>query len=340
MKTGIVIDERYTAHETGDGHPERPGRITTLMEMLAAHRNANLVRIDPRPATAEDIALNHGAEHIERVAATAGRARFAFDADTPTGRRSNETALLAAGGLLELIDAIMAGVVDNGFAFVRPPGHHAERDRAMGFCLFNNVAIAARALRQRHGLERVLIMDWDLHHGNGTQHSFYDDPSVLYVSTHQYPFYPGTGAADEVGIGGGEGYTVNIPLRAGNGDPELVEAFARVIVPVARQFRPEFVLVSAGFDCHRRDPLGELTATEEGIAEMARQLLAVAHECAGGRLAAVLEGGYDLTAIRDSAAKVLDGLGGSGIREPIPAVSAGPTTERVLALQRRYWDLG
>jgi acetoin utilization deacetylase AcuC-like enzyme len=340
MRTGIVIDERYTAHETGTGHPERPGRITTLLEMLAAKPAADLVRIDPRPARTEEVGLNHGAEHIERVAATADRAAFAFDADTPTSRRSYETALLAAGGLLELIDAVMAGAVDNGFAFVRPPGHHAERDRAMGFCLFNNVAIAARALRGRHGLQRVMIMDWDLHHGNGTQHSFYDDPSVLYVSTHQYPFYPGTGAVDEVGRGEGEGYTVNIPLRAGNGDPELVEAFARVVVPVARQFRPEFVLVSAGFDCHRRDPLGELTATESGIAEMARQLLTVAHECAGGRLAAVLEGGYDLTAIRDSVAQVLEGLGGAGLGAPIPAVAAGPTTERVVAVQRRYWDLG
>jgi len=340
MKTGIVIDERYTAHDTGDGHPERPGRITTLLQMLAAHPSSDLVRIDPRPATADEIALNHGADHLARVAATADRAFFAFDADTPTSRRSYETALLAAGGLVELVDAIMAGVVDNGFALVRPPGHHAEQDRAMGFCLFNNVAIAARVLRQRHGLERVLIMDWDLHHGNGTQHSFYGDPSVLYVSTHQYPFYPGTGAADEVGSGDGKGYTVNIPLRAGNGDPELIEAFARVVVPVARQFRPDFVLVSAGFDCHRRDPLGELTATEGGIAEMARQLLLVAHECAGGRLAAVLEGGYDLTAIRDSVAHVLDGLGGAGLGQPIPTVPVGPTTERVLAVQRRYWDLG
>jgi acetoin utilization deacetylase AcuC-like enzyme len=340
MKTGIVIDERYTAHDTGYGHPERPGRITTLLEMLAAHPSSDLVRIDPRPATPEEVALNHDAGHITRVAATADRPFFAFDADTPTGRQSYETALLAAGGLVELVDAIMAGVVHNGFALVRPPGHHAEHDRAMGFCLFNNVAIAARVLRQRHGLERVLIVDWDLHHGNGTQHSFYDDRSVLYVSTHQYPFYPGTGAAEEVGIRGGEGYTVNIPLRAGAGDPELVEAFARVVVPVARQFRPEFVLISAGFDCHRRDPLGELTATESGIAEIARQLLTVAHECSGGRLAAVLEGGYDLTAIRDSVAHVLDGLAGAGLDDPVPAVPVGPTTDRVLAVQRRYWDLG
>jgi acetoin utilization deacetylase AcuC-like enzyme len=340
MKTGVVIDERYTAHETGDGHPERPGRITTLLQMLAAHSAPDLVRIDPRPATAEEIALNHDAEHVGRVAATAGRPFFAFDADTPTGRRSYETALLAAGGLIELVDAIMAGVVQNGFALVRPPGHHAERGRAMGFCLFNNVAIAARLLRQRHGLERVLIVDWDLHHGNGTQHSFYDDPSVLYASTHQYPFYPGTGAAEEVGIRGGEGCTVNVPLRAGAGDPELVEAFARVVVPVARQFRPDFVLVSAGFDCHRRDPLGGLTATERGIAELARQLLVVAHECADGRLAAVLEGGYDLTAIRDSVAQVLEVLGGAGLGEPIPTLPAGPATERIVAVQRRYWDLG
>ena len=252
MKTGIVIDERYTAHETGYGHPERPERISTLLEMVRSHPGPGLVRIDPRPATLEEIALNHDGAHIERVSATAGRASFAFDADTPTSPQSYETALLAAGGLVTLVEAVMEGVVDNGFALVRPPGHHAEHDRAMGFCLFNNVAVAARVLRQRYGLERVLIMDWDLHHGNGTQHSFYDDPVVLYISTHQYPYYPGTGAADEIGREAGAGFTVNVPLRAGSGDSEFVEVFTHVVEPIARQFRPQFVLISAGFDCHRQ----------------------------------------------------------------------------------------
>jgi acetoin utilization deacetylase AcuC-like enzyme len=339
MRTGIVIDERYTAHDTGPGHPERPERIQSLLEMVRARPAEGLVRVDPRPAAPEEITLNHDTDHLARVAATMGRSRTAFDADTPASARSYETALLATGGLVALVDAIMQGEVDNGFALVRPPGHHAEYDRAMGFCLFNNVAIAARVLRQRHGLERVLIMDWDLHHGNGTQHSFYDDPGILYVSTHQYPYYPGTGAAREVGRGAGAGYTVNIPLAAGSGDAELVEVFGHVVEPVVRQYRPQFVLVSAGFDCHRRDPLGGLTATEDGVAVMARALLRAAHESADGRLAAVLEGGYDLAAITSCAARVLDELSGSGLRQPLPDVGAGPTSEHVREAQRAYWEL-
>lgn len=340
MKTGIVIDERYAAHNTGYGHPECPERIYALLEMLKEYHSPGLVRIDPRPATPDELALNHDAHLIAQVAATAGQDFSAFDADTPTSRQSYETALLAAGGLVALVDAIMEGAVQNGFALVRPPGHHAEYDRAMGFCLFNNVAIAARVLKARYGLDRVLIMDWDLHHGNGTQHSFYDDPSVLYVSTHQYPFYPGTGAANELGRGAGTGFTVNIPMRAGSGDPEFVEAFTHVVVPIARQFRPQFVLISAGFDCHRRDPLGGLMATEEGIALMTRMLLECALESADGRLAAVLEGGYDLKAVHDSVARVLDGLGGAGLDAPLPSVAAGPTVERIREVQGPYWDLG
>jgi acetoin utilization deacetylase AcuC-like enzyme len=340
MKTGIVIDERYMAHDTGYGHPERPERINTLVEMLHSRPDSGLVRIDPRPATLEEIALNHEGAHIERVSATAGRASFAFDADTPTSAQSYETALLAAGGLIAVVEAVMDGSVDNGFAMVRPPGHHAERDRAMGFCLFNNVAVAAQVLRQRYALERVLIMDWDLHHGNGTQHSFYEDPHVLYMSTHQYPYYPGTGAAHDVGSGVGSGFTVNVPLRAGSGDPEFAEVFTHVLEPIARQFRPEFVLISAGFDCHRRDPLGGLTATEAGIALMTRVLLRCAEESAEGRVVAVLEGGYDLAAIGSSASRVLDGFTGTESEDVETAVSPGPTSERVWQAQRQHWDLG
>jgi acetoin utilization deacetylase AcuC-like enzyme len=339
MKTGVVIDERYMAHDTGRGHPERPERIDALLAMLRSRPATGLVRIDPRPAALEDIALHHDQDHIARVAATAGRPAFAFDADTPTGARSYEVALLAAGGLVTLVEAIMRGELDNGFAMVRPPGHHAETDRAMGFCLFNNVAIAARVLRQRYGLERVVIMDWDLHHGNGTQHGFYDDPGVLYVSTHQYPFYPGTGAVDETGHGAGAGFTVNVPLSAGSGDGEFAEAFGRIVEPVVRQYRPQFVLVSAGFDCHRRDPLGHLAATEEGIAMMTRALLRGAHASAEGRLALVLEGGYDLQAVANCTGRVLDCLGGAGLAEATPIVPGGSTTEPVREVQRRYWDL-
>ena len=340
MRTAIVVDRRYEAHDPGPGHPESPQRIRAIADLLASYRRDGLVDVAPRAATADDIALNHGAAHIERVEATAGRPFFAFDADTPTSARSYETALLATGGYLEILDAIMSGTVENGFAFVRPPGHHAEADRAMGFCLFNSVAIGARHLRARHGIDRVLIVDWDVHHGNGTQRSFYDDPSVLYVSTHQFPFYPGTGAATEVGAGEGAGRTVNIPFPAGCGDDEFVAGFTRVVEPIAAQFQPQFVLISAGFDAHRRDPLAGMQMTEAGYTALTRVLMRVANTHAGGRVAAILEGGYDLRALGASTAAVLDELGGRATDDAIatPRPHAGVLTPAVAA-HRRYWDL-
>jgi acetoin utilization deacetylase AcuC-like enzyme len=210
----------------------------------------------------------------------------------------------------------------------------------MGFCLFNNVAIAARSLCDRHGLDRVLIVDWDVHHGNGTQHSFADDRRVLYVSTHQYPLYPGTGRVDEVGVGEGKGFTLNVPLPAGCGDGEFLDAFVRLIDPVCRQFEPQFVLVSAGFDAHLRDPLAGMRVSEEGFACLARVLLRIAAEHAGGRLAAVLEGGYDLDGLCGSVARVLDEMQGESLAEPLP-VTAGdcPAVPRVVEVHGRYWDL-
>jgi acetoin utilization deacetylase AcuC-like enzyme len=337
--TGIVIDPRYLDHDTGRGHPERRERIAVLLDMLSAPQ-ANLRPVAPRAATGDELALVHDGAYVERVAATQNLPRYAFDADTPTCPKSYETARLAAGGLLALLDATMAGEVRNGFAFVRPPGHHAERDRAMGFCLFNNVAIGAEYLRRVHKLSRVLIMDWDLHHGNGTQHIFESDPHVMYVSTHQYPYYPGSGDLDETGRGDGEGFTINLPFPAGFGDAEFAEAFTTVVEPIAEQFEPEFVLISAGFDAHTRDPLGGLEATEAGFDGMARSLLQIAQRHAGGRCVAILEGGYDLTAIHNSSATVLEELraGGAPV-EPAPASRATPLLERVRRLQRNSWKL-
>ncbi len=339
MRTGLVLDRRYEAHDTGAGHPERPERIRAIRELMDQYRREGLVEVEPRLATDHELALNHDPRHVARVATTASRARAAFDADTPVCSESYATAALAAGGYLRLLEAMLAGDVDNGFAVVRPPGHHAEFARAMGFCLFNNVAIGAHWLRTR-GVGRILIVDWDVHHGNGTQESFYDDPETLYASTHQYPFYPGTGAASEVGRGAAAGRTLNVPLPAGCGDDEYVAAFTDLIVPVARQFRPEFVLVSAGFDADYRDPLAGMQATDAGFRAMTRLLMQVADEHAAGRVAAILEGGYDLGALRAAVPAVLDELGGTTLRDPLPsATPRGLVLAPARAAQQRFWEI-
>jgi acetoin utilization deacetylase AcuC-like enzyme len=338
-RTAVVGDRRMLAHEPGGGHPERPDRLRVLLDHLADA--PGLVRLDARPATEEELLLVHPAAHVERVAASAGRPHVVFDPDTATSAGSWDAARLAAGSLLVVCEAILGGEVENGFALVRPPGHHAERDRAMGFCLFNNVAVATAWLRQ-HGIGRVAIVDWDLHHGNGTQHLFESDPDVLYVSTHQYPYYPGTGAADEVGRGAGAGRTLNLPFPAGFGDAEYVRAFAGIVTPIVRQFAPEFVLVSAGFDCDHRDPLGGMEVTPAGFTAMARACVALAEECAGGRLAAVLEGGYDLGAIVEGVDATLAAMQGAAVA-PRPATGqagrAEPVLARVRAAQAPHWRL-
>ncbi len=339
LRTGIVVDVRYQDHHTGRNHPERPARIGTLLTLVEEYQRPGVKRLDPRAATPEEIALVHDPAHIGRVAATAEKNYFAFDADTPVSAQSYATALLATGGLLTVLEAIMTRDVDNGFALVRPPGHHAERNRAMGFCLFNSAAIGAQYLREKFGLRRILIMDWDLHHGNGTQHSFYDDPGILYMSTHQYPYYPGTGAAEEAGQGQGEGYTVNLPVPAGWGDVEYQELFQGVVDPICRQFDPEFVLISAGFDAHARDPLGGMEVTEEGFAAMARILLRIARDHAQGRCAAILEGGYDLQGLQKSVVRVLDEMSGETLTHVLPQLEPRGLLPRVRTVQRRHWEL-
>jgi acetoin utilization deacetylase AcuC-like enzyme len=335
----IVADPRYAEHDTGAGHPERPARIAALLDLVA--NTDDLEPITARAATGDELSLVHDPAYVEDVAKTQHRDWYAFDADTPVSRRSFDTACLAAGGFLALLDAIVAGHSRNGFAFVRPPGHHAERQRAMGFCLFNNVAVGAAYLREKYGIGRVLIVDWDLHHGNGTQHIFERDPEFLYVSTHQYPYYPGTGAADESGAGDGTGFTVNVPFPAGCGDADYVDAFRRVVVPIAQRYEPQFVLLSAGFDAHARDPLGGMQVTEEGFRAMARMMLEVADESAQGRCAAILEGGYDLHAIRSSAAAVLDEMRNRDrpLAEPREGGHVPALIDHVLKLQRNYWRI-
>lgn len=337
--TGVVIDPRYLQHDTGHGHPERPQRIAALLDVVDSVSD-RVRRIEPRLADGEELALVHDGAYVDEVAATRLRDWHSFDPDTPAGPLSYETARLAAGGLLALLDSIMDGSHRNGFAFVRPPGHHAERERAMGFCLFNNVAVGAAYLRRRYGLGRILILDWDLHHGNGTQHMFEQDPEVLFVSTHQYPFYPGTGGLDESGRRDGTGFTINLPLPAGCSDAEYLEVFDRVVLPIAHAYEPEMVLISAGFDAHVRDPLGGMHVTEAGFAAMADRALEIAAAHAGGRCAAILEGGYDLSAICTSAQSVLARFAGD--EAPLPATGPSriePLTERFRQHHGRYWRL-
>jgi acetoin utilization deacetylase AcuC-like enzyme len=340
LRTGIVIDPRYQAHDPGPGHPERPARLAALCAALDGCDRGGLMRIEPRRASTEDLALVHDPGYLDEVAASSRHERFAFDADTWVSAASYDTARLAVGGVLALADAVMAGEVDNGIACVRPPGHHAEAGQAMGFCLFNNVAVAARHLQRRHRVERVMIVDWDVHHGNGTQHVFEEEPTVLYLSLHQYPFYPGTGSLHEVGRGPGLGATVNLPLPAGCGDAEYLRLFESAVAPVCRRFAPQFVLVSAGFDAHVRDPLGGMRMTDDGYAAICRVLLRAATEVAGGRWVAVLEGGYDLTALAGSMLRVVDELGGERLREALPSAAADPrVVEPLLAAHRERWNL-
>ncbi|MGH7828186.1 MAG: histone deacetylase family protein [Candidatus Binatia bacterium] len=307
-QTAVVVDRDYLKHDPGDGHPERPERIRILLDLAEDLDRQRFNLLPPKAATKADIESQHGVEYVALVESTSKTNRYALDGDTTTSRDSFGVGLLAVGGFLRLLDSIAAGENRNGFALVRPPGHHALKNRAMGFCLFNTIAIGADYLKRNYGAKKILIMDWDVHHGNGTQDAFYDDPSVLFISTHQFPFYPGTGAMNEVGARGGEGFTINIPLPAGCGDGEYLQVFNDIVLPSAEKFEPEWILVSAGFDPHRRDPLGGMGVTEEGFAQMARRLLRLADRYADGRIAFLLEGGYDLTGLRKSVAAVLEAL--------------------------------
>jgi acetoin utilization deacetylase AcuC-like enzyme len=307
-KTGVVADAEYLKHEPGEFHPERPARIQVLLDLADELDRGKFQILAPKVAARSDIESCHGADYITLVQSTSKANQYALDGDTVTSRDSFGVGLLAVGGFLRLLDSIAAGESRNGFALVRPPGHHALRDRAMGFCLFNTIAIGARHLKRAHGANRVLVMDWDVHHGNGTQNAFYDDPSVLFISTHQFPYYPGTGAVTEVGTEAGEGYTINVPLPAGCADAEYLRVFEEVVVPAAKKFAPEWILVSAGFDPHRHDPLGGMDVTEKGFGAMAQCLLELADQHCGGKIAFLLEGGYDLTALRNSVAAVLDAM--------------------------------
>ena len=306
-KTGIVRDDRYLRHGAGFFHPESPERLEALYTMLDRPDMAGrFVHIPPRYATQDEIALVHSRSYIEMIAGTAGQDCCTLDPDTQTTCDTYDTTKLAVGGVLNAVDDVMNGKVDNAFALVRPPGHHAGTGHAAGFCIFNNVAIAARYALSRHRLNRILIADWDLHHGDGTQSIFYTDNKVLYFSTHEHPAYPGSGWLTETGREEGSGYTINVPLKACGDNALYVKAFRGLLQPVARQFKPELVLLSAGFDIHHQDPLGDMRVTPTGFAALTRILLDIADAGCQGKVVAVLEGGYHIAGLTESVKVMLN----------------------------------
>jgi acetoin utilization deacetylase AcuC-like enzyme len=298
-KTGLVYHPAYLEHDMGAGHPESPDRLRAIIQQLEQSGTAaQLTKITPRGAEDEWITQIHSPSYLKGLIQRApSSGRISLDPDTSMSPGSLNAAYLAAGGVLAAVDAMMSQQVNHVFCAVRPPGHHAEAGRAMGFCLFNNVAIAARYVQKKYGVQRVLIVDWDVHHGNGTQHSFDDDPTVLFFSTHQYPHYPGTGLATERGSGAGEGFTINVPMEAGEGDETYHAIFLKTLVPAADDFKPEFVIISAGFDAHRDDPLASMRLTEAGYADLTGIVAGIAKRHAQGRILSSLEGGYNLTAL-------------------------------------------
>lgn len=307
-RTAYCFDPIYLEHQTEWGHPERAERLIAIDTMLQTRPYyRDLVRIAPRRADQKHVELVHDPAYIQRAREEIERGDDYFDSmDTSVCKRSYEVALYAAGGALAMCDAIMEARADYGFCAVRPPGHHAERDYAAGFCIFNNIAIAARYLQKEHKLKRVAIVDWDVHHGNGSQHMFEKDPTVFYASTHQFPYYPGTGSLMEKGMAGGENFTLNIPMDAGSGDEEYRSAFRDHIIPALDSFRPEFILISAGFDAHRNDPLAGINLSTGMFGEFTRMLVEAAARHAGKRVIALLEGGYNLDALAASAERMMN----------------------------------
>ena len=345
-KTGIIKHPLYLEHKTEIFHPENPGRLQSIYEMLE-HQDFGkaLIRMEPRFATLEELLLVHDPRYIDRVLDTAEKTRVRFDADTVTSPKTYKAAWLAAGGVMTAIQAVVSGEVPTAFALVRPPGHHALRDRAMGFCIFNNLAIGARYALKTHGLQRVLIVDWDLHHGNGIQNIFYNDPQVLYFSVHRHPYFPWTGAAEEVGVGKGAGYNVNVPLEFGCSDSDYGNIFRSLLWPIARSYKPEIILVAAGFDIHHSDPLRAMSVTQAGFARMTHLLMQMAAQLCEGRLVLALEGGYNPEALQDSVGMVLwELIGKSTINneemqyvEDAQFGKISKIIEHVKDIQSRFW---
>ena len=311
--TAVLYTPSFLEHETGVTHPENPHRVSLIKNTLETL--TDLHWLEPTQAQEVDILRCHTPEHLELVHLACDDAkkygRAALDLDTPVSAGSWNAALLASGGALNAIDSVMAGESENAFVLVRPPGHHATQDRAMGFCLFNNVAVGARYIQQKHNLERILIVDWDVHHGNGTQDIFYSDPSVFYYSLHQFPHYPGTGSRSETGSGAGRGYTLNVPLAGGTSAASHIQAFQDGLTTLLSRFQPDFILISAGFDAHQFDPLGDMNLSDQDFMTLTKMLKRVAEEHCQGRLVSLLEGGYNLETLPQTVASHVRALAAS-----------------------------
>jgi len=321
-------------HDTGHGHPERADRIRAIEAELEARDWLGWDQVEAPRATEEQLLRIHPREYVEQVREYSERG-VPFDMDTPTSPGTYEAALRAAGGACALADSLLSGGERTGFSCLRPPGHHAETARAMGFCLFANAAIAARHALDALGAERVLVVDWDVHHGNGTNALFHDSPEVLFVSIHQFPFWPGTGPLTDVGEGAGEGYSINLPVPAGTGEAAFLSLLEHVVAPAARQYGPDLILISAGYDAHRHDPLGGLSLDTTSYGGMASRMRALGDEL-DAPVGAVLEGGYDLQALADSVVETIGALNGGATP---PEVARHPIAEQVTRVAGRYWEL-
>lgn len=308
MQTGLIYHPDFSKHETGH-HPENKLRLTKTIEYLEKIGTLSKLFLIPFKKSAEEnLFLVHTQKHVDYVKNSYKQNIRCLDPDTPVSADSYEIALLAVGGVLEATRQVAGGNIKNAFCLIRPPGHHSTPTRSMGFCLFNNVAIAARYLQKHLNHQRIMVIDWDAHHGNGTQEAFYDDPTVLYFSTHHYPFYPGTGSSEEKGAKNGFGYNINVPLASGSGDSEYISAFENYLLPAAEKFRPEFILISAGFDAHIEDPLGGMAVTDEGFKTMTKIVKDIAGKHCSNKIVSVLEGGYNLKTLPKTIAIHLEEL--------------------------------
>ena len=344
---GIVRHPIYREHDMGSFHPESPERLQAIEDAINQTTfRTPLVEISPRPALTKELQRVHSLSYIHQISSTSGK-NVQLDPDTSTSPKSYEAALMAAGGAIAAVDWVLEEKGKQSLALVRPPGHHAEDDRAMGFCIFNNIAIAAKHAIEDKKTQRILIVDWDLHHGNGTQHTFYSDNRVLYFSTHQYPYYPGTGSLQEIGEGKGEGYTVNVPLDVGNGDTEYANIFRHILTPIALDYKPEIILVSAGFDIHAGDPLGGMNVTDKGFSRLTDILMNIAAKTCGGKIAFTLEGGYNVEGEAKALIEIIHTLEGNIpfnrkewiARENQDLKKITPTIERIKSIYGAYWPV-